>query len=131
MNTDRIQITEVGEANFEAEVLRSKQPVLVAFLAPWSRPCQTVRSVLDEIATACAATVKVVIVNADDNPDLSLWYDVQSIPTLLHFDGTLRARVVGTVSKEAILAKLKSVFRGGDSNSLTSDPNKENEHRNL
>jgi thioredoxin 1 len=52
--------------------------------------------------------VKIVKVNADDNPDLSLWYEVQSIPTLLYFvDGSIRAKVVGTASKEAILAKLE------------------------
>jgi len=101
---------EIGEANFESEVLKSEQPVLVAFWAPWSRPCRVLDGVLTEVAHACAGKVKVVRVNADDNPDLSLWYEVQSIPTLLYFvDRTLRARIVGTASKEAILAKLRGV----------------------
>lgn len=98
---------EVGEANFESEVLKSKQPVLVEFWAPWSRPCQILDSVLNEIRTTYGGKVKVVKVNADDNPDLGLWYEVQSIPMLLYFvDGSIRAKVVGTASKEAILAKL-------------------------
>jgi thioredoxin 1 len=100
---------EVGEGNFQAEVLKSKQPVLVEFWAPWSRPCQILESVLSEIVTTCAGKMKIVKVNADDNPDLSLWYEVQSIPTLLYFvDGNIRAKVVGTASKEAILTKLGS-----------------------
>ena len=58
------------EANSRSEVLKSKQPVLVAFWAPWSRPCQILDSVLDEVATRMRGKVKVVKVNADDNPDL-------------------------------------------------------------
>jgi thioredoxin 1 len=108
MNYDKSQIVEVREANFESEVLESTRPVLVAFLAPWSRPCQVLAPVLDEVVTACAGSVKVARINADDNPNLSMWYGIQSIPTLLYFvDARLRARVVGTVSKEGILSQLK------------------------
>ncbi len=98
---------EVGEENFAAEVLQCKEPVLVEFWAPWSRPCAIVDSVLDEVVAACNRNLKVVKVNADDNPDLSVWYEVQAIPTLLYFmKGTLQTKIVGTASKEAILAKL-------------------------
>ena len=119
------KIIEVGEVNFESEVLQSKPPVLVVFLAPWSRPCQTVRAVLEEVATAFAGTVRVVHVNADDNPDLGVWYEIQSIPTLLYFvNGSLRARIVGTASKAAILSKMQSFPDGDDSRSLISGPYK-------
>ena len=106
-NQGNILTAEVGEGNFQAEVLKSQQPVLVSFWAPWSRPCQILHSVLDEVANACTGRVKVVKVNADNNPDLSLLYDIQSIPTLLYFvDGNVHARIVGTASKEAIISKL-------------------------
>lgn len=124
-------IAEVGQADFESEVLRSEQPVVVAFWAPWSHPCHILDSALDEVAVACARSAKVVRVNADDYPDLSLWYDVQSIPTLLYFvAGDLRARLVGTASKEAIIAKLQAVAPGGDAAALPSDRPPENERRN-
>lgn len=101
----------VGEADFDSEVLNSKLPVLVAFWAPWSRPCHILESALDEVAAACAGRAKVVKVNADDNPDLSMWYEIQSIPTLLFFvEGGVRYRVVGTVSKEAVLTRLECVL---------------------
>ncbi len=101
---------EVSEATFEPEVLKSKLPVLVGFFAHWSQPCRVLQPVLDEIASNCVSNVKVVRVNADDNPDLSLWYEVQSIPTLLFFlDGEVRGKLVGTASREAILAKLQSL----------------------
>ncbi len=99
---------QIDEVNFDSEVLESKQPVLVAFLTLWSRPCAIIAPVLDVIASENASKLKIVRVNADTNPDLSLWYDVQLIPTLLYFvDGNVRARVVGTATKEAVLAKLE------------------------
>src|SRR5258708_37514347 len=124
-------ILEINEPDFEEEVLRWKQPVLVAFSAAWSRPCQILDSVVVEVAATCAGRVKVVKINADNHPDLSLFWKIQSIPTLLYFvDGNLRAKIVGTASKEAILSKLRSVT-GGDSKALTPDANNENKHQNL
>jgi thioredoxin len=96
-------------ASFEAEVLKSKQPVLVVFTAPWSRPCQVLDPILQELARDWTGRVKVVSVNADDSLDLSLCYDIQSIPTVLYFvEGKLRVQIVGTATKDAILAKLKA-----------------------
>jgi thioredoxin 1 len=107
-NENEVLIVEIGEANFYSEVVQSKQPVLVGFLAPWSQPFQVLRPVLDELVTASAGSVKVAWINADDNPNLSTWYRIQSIPTLLYFvDGRPRARVVGAASKKGILSQLK------------------------
>jgi thioredoxin 1 len=118
-------VVEVNESGFQSEVLRSKQPVLVAFSASWSRPCHILDAVFAEVATACAANVKFVKVNADDNPDLSLLYDIQSIPTLLYFvDGIIRAKVVGTASKQAILSKLELVC-SGDAESSNDKSNRQ------
>ncbi len=98
--------------NFKAEVLDSNQPVLVEFWAPWSRACQVLESVLEELAVAWAGKVKVVKVNADDSLDLSLWYDIQSVPTLVYFArGNPCLRIVGTATKEAVLAKLKPIVQ--------------------
>jgi thioredoxin-like negative regulator of GroEL len=110
MNSNEIemQIVEIGEVNFFSEVVQSKVPVLVGFLAPWSQTFQVLKRVLDEVVAACAENVKVVWVNADKNPNLSRWYRIKSTPTLLYFvNGRPRARVVGTAGKEGILSQLK------------------------
>ena len=108
MNTQNGGLLVIPAVDFKAEVLESKQPVLVEFWAPWSRPCQIFDSVLQELSSACVGKVKVVKVNADDSLDLSLWYDIQSVPTLLYFvRGNPCLRILGTATKEAILAKLK------------------------
>jgi len=109
MNAQNGALLAIAAEDFKAEVLESPQPVLVEFWAPWSRPCQVFDSVLQELTSACAGRFKVVKVNADDSLDLSLWYEIQSVPTLLYFvGGNPCLRIVGTATKEAILAKLKS-----------------------
>ncbi len=105
-------VVEVGKASFDSEVLRSQRPVLVVFWAPWSRACREAEPALNELMREIAEDVKLVRINADENPNLSLWYGVQSIPTLLYFvDGVILARIVGADSKAAILAQLESSTR--------------------
>ncbi|HPA18640.1 MAG TPA: thioredoxin domain-containing protein [Verrucomicrobiae bacterium] len=104
----------LGEADFDSQVLRSPKALLVAFWAPWSKPCRVIDPVLLEVARACAGKIEVVKVNADDNPCLGLCFAVQHIPTLLLFlAGELRGRLVGTVSKDAILNLLSRGSEAG------------------
>ncbi len=101
---------EVSELNFEQEVLRSDQPVLVDFWAEWCGPCKMLAPVLDEIALEQADRVKVAKVNVDANPGLAARFGIRSIPTLLYFSGgELRGQTVGVVSKGASLSKLETV----------------------
>ena len=93
--------------------LRCTQPVLVGFLTSWSKPCQLVEPVLDEVAQACNGNAKILKVNVDDNPDLGDIYGVQSIPALVYFfNGTVRTKIVGMASPKAVLAKLNSLTPG-------------------
>ena len=104
-------VVAITGADFNAEVLESKQPVLVGFWSPWSQPCQVLDTVLQDVARDLGGKVKVVKVNADDSIDLSLCFDIQSVPTLLCFvNGKPWLRILGTASKEAILAKLKPFY---------------------
>lgn len=102
----------ITAADFTVEVLAPKQPVLVEFWTSWSRPCQVLDSVLQELADAWGQKVKIVKVDADDSLDLSLCYDIQSVPSLLCFiGGSPRLRIIGTATKEAVEAKLKPFFQ--------------------
>lgn len=106
------QVEEINGSEFEREVLRSRLPVLVGFLAGWSQPCRLVEPVLEEVAQACTGSARVLKVNVDDNPDLGTLYGIQSIPTVSYFiNGTVREQIVGMASAKAFLAKLQSLAR--------------------
>lgn len=101
------RVQKINETEFDARVLQSDQPVLVGFLSDWSQACARFEPVLEEVAAACAGQAKVYRVEVDDNPDLGSEYGIQSVPTLIYFiDGSIRVKIVGTVSARAILAKL-------------------------
>ena len=98
---------EVNETNFDLEVLKATQPVLVDFWATWCGPCKMLGPVLEEIAREREGQAKVVKVNVDENQALAQRYGVQAIPTLLYVrDGEVKGSTLGVVSKKAILAKL-------------------------
>ena len=123
---------ELTEANFETEVVKSSQPVLVEFATGWSLPSMMLDGAMDEIAGEFVDCLKVGRVNLDSSPNLGLWYGIRCIPTILYFvDGEERVGIFGTTSKEAILSKLRSVTDSGDSKTLTPDANNEHEHQDL
>ena len=101
---------EINEANFETEVLKSAQPVLVDFWAEWCGPCKMLAPVLDEIAVEQTGRVKVAKVNIDHNPALAARFGIQSIPTLLYFaKGEVRNQTIGVAGKQAITTKLEAL----------------------
>ena len=103
---------EVTETNFETEVLKSSQPVLVEFTTGWSLPSISLDGILEEIAVESADSLKIARVRLDRSPNLGLWYGIRCIPTMLYFvDGEERVGIFGTTSKEAILSQLKPVIR--------------------
>lgn len=104
-------MTELSETNFEQEVLKAGEPVLVDFSAPWCGPCKMLTPVIHELADEMEG-VKIAEVNIDNEPALAQQYAVMSVPTLLFFkDGKVMDQMVGVQSKSDIqnaLEKLKA-----------------------
>jgi thioredoxin 1 len=100
-------LADVGQTNFQDEVLGSKQPVLVDFWAPWCGPCKMLSPVVEKVAAANGGKAKFVKLNTDDNPSIAGQYQVSGIPCLILFkDGQPVDRIVGYVPENVISGML-------------------------
>ena len=101
---------KITVSNFESEVLRSDQPVLVDFYSDWCGPCRMLAPVLEEIAREYEGGVKVGKVNVDEQMELAQKFGVSSIPLLVVFkDGQPVAKSLGYRPKEEIVNLLKDL----------------------
>ena len=96
-------IIEIGDNNFESEVLQSVKPVLVDFWAPWCGPCRAIAPIVEELAKDFGDKVKFTKCNVDENPTTPTKYGIKSIPTLIFFkDGEIQDKVIGIVAKSRL-----------------------------
>jgi len=89
---------------FQAEVLDSKDTVLVDFFATWCGPCQAMIPVLDELTPELADGKKIVKIDIDQAPEIAAKYGVMSIPTFKVFKGgEIVSEGLGMQSKEQLV----------------------------
>jgi len=105
-------VKAIAASDFEAEVTRAGQPVVVDFFATWCGPCKTLSPRLDKLAGEFSHRIKFVAVNVDQAQSLAAKFNVQGVPTLLFFgpDGKLADTSVGLLSAEALRVKLESLL---------------------
>ena len=98
------------DQNFEEEVLKSEQPVLVDFWAQWCHPCRIVGPIIEELATEYAGKLKVGKVDVDAN-QVANNYGIMSIPSILIFKGgKVLKTLVGAQSKDNYKKEIDSAL---------------------
>ena len=99
-----MSVHKTSDASFEADVLKSTEPVVVDFWAEWCGPCKMIGPSLEEIANEMKGKVKIAKLNVDENPGVAGKLGIRSIPTLMLFkDGKLSAQKVGAAPKGELL----------------------------
>jgi len=94
----------LNTANWESEVLQSKDPVLVDFWAEWCAPCRMIAPLVDALAEEYAGRVKVGKLDVDESPEVAGRYDIRSIPCLLVFKGgQVVEQRVGALPKQELI----------------------------
>lgn len=98
-------IKHITDASFEADVLKSSQPVLVDYWAEWCGPCKMIAPILDEVSATYEGKLQITKMNVDENRDIPAQFGIRGIPTLMLFkDGKLAATKVGAMSKSQLTA---------------------------
>lgn len=95
----------VTDATFQVEVLERSNsvPVIVDLWAPWCEPCKTLGPILEKHCDATNGQVVLAKVNVDENPSISMAFQVQSIPAVFVIkDGVIRDQFVGAKSEHEI-----------------------------
>jgi len=98
--------------DFNENVIKSNIPVLVDFFATWCGPCRMMAPIIDELADEYAGKIKIGKLDVDENPQTSMQFGVQSIPTLIFFkNGEAVDTMIGFQSKENLKNKLDALLK--------------------
>jgi thioredoxin 1 len=102
-----VEVEYVTESEFQNQVLDADKPVLVDFTAGWCQPCKMIEPIVKQLAQDWDGKVKVVKLDADENPNIMMQYGVLGIPTLMLFkSGQVKERMTGYQPKEKLVTKI-------------------------
>ena len=91
---------------FEKQVLKSKEVILVDFFATWCPPCQMLAPVLEKISESRAG-YNIAKINIDNNQELAIKYEVEAVPTMIIFkEGKVVDKIVGYIEEDKIIDEM-------------------------
>lgn len=73
-----------SEKEFNDLIEMSKRiPILIDFYADWCMPCRFLSPILEKISKKLEDRIKIIKVNVEDFPEISMIFDIHSVPTLV------------------------------------------------
>lgn len=106
------ELSKTKEATFQKDVLDSSLPVLVDFTAAWCVPCKQLDPIIQQLARDWIGKMQVFKLDVDENPDLTMQFQVMGVPTVMLFlNGKPVERFSGYQPKDRIVSKLSRHLR--------------------
>ncbi|SKC00688.1 thioredoxin [Lachnospiraceae bacterium] len=103
-------VNQITEETFEAEVLKSSDPVLVDFYADWCGPCKMMAPVISELSEKFQTKMKFYKCNVDECQDIAQKYGVMSIPTVIIFkEGQPSEPIVGAQPRKKLESAIEEI----------------------
>jgi thioredoxin 1 len=101
----------ITDNEFETEVLKAEQPVLVYFWASWCGPCRLVSPSIDWAAKTYSDRLKVIKMEVDPNPATVKQYHIEGVPAVLLFkDGEVAQSHEGAIGKQKLESMLETLL---------------------
>ncbi len=99
---------EITASNYD-ELVASDKLLMIDFGAEWCRPCKTLEPIVEELAEEFSETANIGKCDVEANNDLSVKYDVRSVPTIVFLrGGEIVDHHIGAISKMDLKAKIES-----------------------
>lgn len=112
---DSVVPVQLTDENFEREVLKSDEPVLVDMWAQWCQPCIELKPTLRKLAADFAGEVKVGELDVDANAFIAEKYGIDRYPTLIIFrDGQEVESLVGLQTRDELSELVRHVTGASD-----------------
>lgn len=89
------------------QLLNTEKLILVDFYAEWCQPCKKMKPYLEELAKEKAATVDIIRIDIDKNPEIAQALKVEELPTLiLYKNNNILWRNIGYIEKTVVEKQL-------------------------
>lgn len=81
------KVKEVDFATLEKAARNDDVPLVVDIWAPWCGPCRMMGPEFSRAAQQLSGDARLVKINADSEPTVSVRYSIRGIPTVIRFQG--------------------------------------------
>lgn len=99
---------EFTDVNFQDTALDTEGVTVVDFWAEWCGPCRMIGPIIEELSKEYNGKVLVGKLDVDQNPEVSMKYQIRSIPTILILkNGEVVHKHIGVTTKQALVSKIE------------------------